>query len=241
MNANRSDVYSALQRDRICADINEFSESRVVTFLNPFTFLKLLEANTSLKHFNKICIDGIALKYFLELVYKGLTIERMSFDFTSVAHVVFSQAAEDSRRGFILGSDQSSNEAFRSTIANMFPGIEIDGRSGYFDSEESMNSFLGDLADTHYDFILIGMGAVKQEEAAKILVDQGFKGNIYTCGGFIHQTAMGGGQYYPGWVNSLNLRFAYRMFREPTTVRRYLLDYPRAFFHLTRNIASYKY
>jgi len=83
------------------------------------------------------------------------------------------------------------------------------------------------------------MGAVKQEEVANALVDFGFKGRIYTCGGFIHQTAMSGGKYYPWLVNKLQLRFAYRMFKEPTTVRRYLLDYPRAFLLLSRNIHKF--
>lgn len=241
MNIKRSEIYSALERDRICANLSAFTDSRAVTFLNPFTFLKLLETNTSLKHFDKICIDGIALKYFLEFVYRGLEIERMSFDFTSVANTVFNIAAADSQHGYILGSDDKSNASFRNIICSMFPGIALDGRCGYFDNADDMSQFLRELADSNYDFVIIGMGAVRQENAARELVENGFRGRIYTCGGFIHQTAMGGGQYYPGWVNRLNLRFAYRMFREPTTVRRYLLDYPKAFFHLTRNMAYYKY
>ena len=124
----------------------------------------------------------------------------------------------------------------------MFPGIELEGRSGYFDNDDGMSDFVSSFSATDYDFIVIGMGAVKQEQVASALVDAGFKGRIYTCGGFIHQTAMGGdGLYYPGWVDRWNLRFAYRMLKEPTTVRRYLIDYPKAFILLARNIEKFKY
>ena len=37
------------------------------------------------------------------------------------------------------------------------------------------------------DFVILGMGAVKQEEAAIALVNSGFTGRVYTCGGFVHQ------------------------------------------------------
>jgi len=123
----------------------------------------------------------------------------------------------------------------------MFPGIKLDGRSGYFDSEGDLSASIQSLAASDYSFVVIGMGAVKQEQVAIALADAGFRGRIYTCGGFIHQTAMGGGKYYPAWVDKCNLRFAYRMFKEPSTVRRYLVDYPKAFFLLTRNIEKFEY
>lgn len=230
-----------LNRSQVCTDEAEFAEARVVTFLNPYSFLKILESGTSLDKFDKICIDGIALKIFLDLVYRDSKIQRLSFDFTSVANLVFERAAAQTEHGFVLGSDENSNKEFLTKITDMFPGAKVDGRSGYFENDEEMSSYLTALAQSNYDFVIIGMGAVKQEEVANALVDLDFKGRIYTCGGFIHQTAMGGGQYYPLWVDKCNLRFAYRMFKEPSTVRRYLIDYPRAFILLTRNIAKFKY
>ncbi len=230
-----------LNRSRICANTAEFTEARVVTFLNPYTFLKIFESSINLNKFDKICIDGMALKIFLGMVYRDSKIQRLSFDFTSVANLVFEKAAAETEHGFILGSDQNSNDEFLTKTTAMFPGIKIDGRSGYFDNSEELSNFLGSLAKSKYDFVVIGMGAVKQEEAAIALVDFGFDGRIYTCGGFIHQTAIGGGEYYPSWVDKCNLRFAYRMFKEPSTIRRYLIDYPRAFVLLTRNIRKFKY
>lgn len=230
-----------LKLDRICKDTAEFANARVVTFLNPYSFLKIYESDIELSRFDKICIDGVALKIFLELVYRGSKIQRLSFDFTSVAHQVFERAASEKEKGFILGSDESSNTQFLEKISSMFPGVNLSGRSGYFNDDKDLSDFLSDLASSNHDFIVIGMGAVKQEEVANALVDLSFKGRIYTCGGFIHQTAMAGGEYYPGWIDKLNLRFAYRMFKEPSTVRRYLVDYPKAFALLTLNIGKLKH
>lgn len=231
-----------LRRNQICTNTAQFAEAKAVTFLNPYSFLKLHHSNIDLNKFDKICIDGIALKIFLDLVYREPKIERLSFDFTSVAHLVFNQAATQSQRGFILGSDQESNELFLSKITDMFPGINLSGRSGYFADDAELSNYLaGTLADSDYDFIVIGMGAVKQEEVAIALIDSGFQGRIYTCGGFIHQTAIGDGQYYPSWVDKFNLRFAYRMFKEPSTIHRYLIDYPKAFVLLSRNIKNFKH
>ena len=230
-----------LRRSKICNDAAEFMEARVVTFLNPYSYLKISESGVDLEKFDKICIDGIALKMFLALVYRDSRIQRLSFDFTSVAGLVFDRAVERSERGFILGSDQSSNGKFLAAISEMYPGISVDGRSGYFSDKNELSTFLGNLARSDYAFVIIGMGAVKQEEVANELVELGFGGRVYTCGGFIHQTAMGGGEYYPPWIDKFNLRFAYRMFNEPSTIRRYLVDYPKSFALLVRNIKEFKY
>jgi len=228
-----------LNRSRICTNLSEFTDARVVTFLNPYSLLKIIESGTDLHKFDKLCIDGVALKMFLGWVYRDKNIQRLSFDFTSVANGFFKRAADASEKGFILGSDEQSNATFLTKISSMYPGLSVEGRSGYFNGDEDLSNYLENLAKTDFDFVIIGMGAVKQEEVANALVDFGFKGRIYTCGGFIHQTAMSGGKYYPWLVNKLQLRFAYRMFKEPTTVRRYLLDYPRAFLLLSRNIHKF--
>ena len=230
-----------LRRDQVCTDVEEFSQARVVTFINPYSLLKIEQAGVSLEAFDKICIDGMALKLFLGLVYRDSTLQRLSFDFTSVAHTVFERAAARGERGFILGSDEASNATFLARISDMFPGIDLAGRSGYFADAGELSQTLESLSGSPYDFVVLGMGAVKQENAASALVDLGYRGRVYTCGGFIHQTAMSGGEYYPEWVDRYNLRFAYRMFKEPATVRRYLIDYPRAFGMLVLNIGKFRH
>lgn len=229
-----------IAKDLICGSVEDFMSAKVVSFVNPYSLRQIMKAEVPLDRFDALCIDGVALKVFFNLVYRDLNIERLSFDFTSIAGAVFDRAASDGERGFILGSDATSNHRFLDDIRAMFPGIELDGRSGYFDGQTERGDCLASIVDGAYDFVVIGMGAVKQEQAVNDLLDSGFQGRIYTCGGFIHQTAMSGGTYYPAWVDRLNVRFAYRMLKEPTTVRRYLVEYPKAFAFLLANLHRFR-
>ena len=57
------------------------------------------------------------------------------------------------------------------------------------------------------------------------LVEAGWRGCGFTCGGYLDQLG-GGMRYYPAWVDRANLRFAYRLLREPRRLwRHYLIDY----------------
>jgi exopolysaccharide biosynthesis WecB/TagA/CpsF family protein len=71
------------------------------------------------------------------------------------------------------------------------------------------------------------MGTGKQELFLQGLANRGWHGIGITCGGYLDQLS-GGFNYYPAVVDRLNLRFAYRLIKEPRRLwRRYLLDYPR--------------
>ena len=78
------------------------------------------------------------------------------------------------------------------------------------------------------DLLIIGMGAPKQDKLCLLLKELGYAGTVYTCGGFFHQTVMKVGDYYPSWINKSNLRFVYRMYKEPNTIVRYFIYYPVA-------------
>ena len=45
----------------------------------------------------------------------------------------------------------------------------------------------------------------------------GYQGIGFTCGGFIHQTSKNEIDYYPAWIDKINLRFIYRMYKEKHT------------------------
>lgn len=56
---------------------------------------------------------------------------------------------------------------------------------------------------------------------------QGWRGWGFTCGGFLDQLGSGL-YYYPQWVDQMNLRFAYRLLKEPRRLwRRYFFEYSR--------------
>jgi N-acetylglucosaminyldiphosphoundecaprenol N-acetyl-beta-D-mannosaminyltransferase len=69
------------------------------------------------------------------------------------------------------------------------------------------------------------MGAPLQERFLSQLAANGWTGIGLTCGGFLDQVVQGS-DYYPGWVDRLNIRFLYRLGKEPRRLwRRYLVDY----------------
>ena len=78
------------------------------------------------------------------------------------------------------------------------------------------------IVEASPDFLIVGMGVLMQERFLLKVKDAGFGGIGFTCGGFIHQTAKDEIDYYPGWVDRLNLRFLYRMYKEKHTRKRYL-------------------
>ena len=61
-----------------------------------------------------------------------------------------------------------------------------------------------------------------QEKFLLKVKKMGYQGIGFTCGGFVHQTAMNRMHYYPDWVDKMNLRFVYRMYKEKHTRTRYL-------------------
>ena len=69
------------------------------------------------------------------------------------------------------------------------------------------------------------MGAPRQEQFLINLKNAGWTGIGFTCGGFFDQI-VDRVDYYPGWVDKMNLRFLYRLLKEPRRLwRRYLIDY----------------
>ncbi|MEJ0063686.1 MAG: WecB/TagA/CpsF family glycosyltransferase [Alphaproteobacteria bacterium] len=64
------------------------------------------------------------------------------------------------------------------------------------------------------DAVIVAMGAPRQEMLLLALRDAGYKGVAITCGGFLNQY-LEKESYYPKWIDKLNLRFAYRLYKEP--------------------------
>ena len=104
-----------------------------------------------------------------------------------------------------------------------YPGLRIAGfRNGYFSSDAEMNKEASHIVELNPDFLIVGMGALMQEKFLLKVKKMGYQGIGFTCGGFVHQTAMNRMHYYPDWVDKMNLRFVYRMYKEKHTRTRYL-------------------
>lgn len=207
-------------------------------FLNPYTYLQLREHPEIIPQFDQIHFDGVFLCRLFALV--GLkSMPRRSFDMTSVAKDVFEQAKESGLTIAIVGSEEAVIEEAVERLVDNFGITVIESRHGFFDSEAEIQEYQEKLLDINPDIVVAGMGAVRQERFLAQLKELGWGGTGFTCGGFLHQTAMAL-EYYPAFFDRMNLRWLYRIIKEPHTLRRYLIDYPKFLFFFSRDYRRWK-
>lgn len=198
------------------------TRGRAYTFLNPVSYLSALDNKELFAKFDGIFADGSILVSAIKLLY-GKNVTRRSFDMTSMAPVLLDFANRNGKSVYIVASRQEQVEQAVEIFKERYPNLIFAGyRNGYFSSESEMDIEARKIAELNPDFVIVGMGILMQERFLLKVKDAGFKGIGFTCGGFIHQTAKNEIDYYPDWVDRTNLRFVYRMYKEPHTRKRYL-------------------
>lgn len=196
-------------------------KGKIYTFLNPVSYLAALDNKKLFTQFNGIFADGSILVLAIKLLYHK-KISRISFDTTSLAPKLFKHAAKYNKTIYIIASKQKQIESSVSIFKKQYPNIQIIGfRNGYFNSKDEMEAEAENIAKINPDFLIVGMGVIAQEKFLLMVKEKGYSGIGFTCGGFIHQTSENKINYYPKWVNKLNLRFMYRMYKEKHTRKRY--------------------
>lgn len=198
-------------------------EGRVYTYLNPVSYLTALDNKKLFGQMDGIFADGGLLVKAIKMLYDK-QVTRRSFDMTSMAPELFAYAAEHGKSVYVVASKQEQVEKAVEIFRERYPKVKFAGyRDGYFSSEEEMDKEARRIAEMNPDFLIVGMGALMQERFLQKVKDAGFQGVGFTCGGFIHQTSKNEIDYYPAWVDKTNLRFLYRMWKEPHTRKRYLM------------------
>lgn len=205
--------------------VNQIFENKgkVYTYLNPVSYLTALDNKELFSQMDGIFADGGLLVKAIKLVY-GKQVTRRSFDMTSMAPELFAYAAEHGKAVYIVASKQEQVEKAVEIFRERYPKVRFAGyRNGYFASEEEMDQEARYITELNPDFLIVGMGALMQEKFLVEVKCAGYQGIGFTCGGFIHQTSKNEIDYYPAWVDKTNLRFVYRMWKEPHTRKRYLM------------------
>ena len=170
----------------------------------------------------------------------GRTVGRVSFDFTSIADRVLGSAEQQGKRVYFVGARQAELELFIGKIKLLYPGLAIAGyHHGYFNADQA-KGIRADICRSQANILIVGLGAGLQEQFEQEALRAGFRGVAFSCGGFIRQEALATRNYYPAVINRLHLRAFYRMYREPHTIKRYLIDYPGNFLHLLAMILQRK-
>lgn len=205
--------------------VNQIFESKgkVYTFLNPVSYLTALDNKELFGQMDGIFADGGLLVKAIKMLYAKV-VTRRSFDMTSMAPELFAYAVEHDKTIYIVASNQEQVEKAVEIFQERYPEVKFAGyRNGYFSSEEEMDKEAKHITELKPDFLIVGMGALMQENFLLKVKNAGYLGIGFTCGGFIHQTSKNEIDYYPAWVDKTNLRFVYRMWKEPHTRKRYVM------------------
>lgn len=202
----------------------------IYSFLNPAS-LKIFFNKHHSCDITYFC-DGFILAKLIGLL-TGKEIQRVSFDYTSIASQVFNYAVDENKKIALIASNEKEVSSFVKKIKLQYPLISVVYfRDGYFQSDAEKSIAIKEIIKLQTDILIVGMGAGNQELFLQKAKAEGFQGVSFSCGGFVRQEAYSKTEYYPAWIDKLNLRSFYRMYREPHTIKRYLLDYPSALLSL---------
>lgn len=201
-------------------------EGKIYTFLNPVSYLDALKNKELFSRFDGIFVDGKFLALAIKFLY-WKKVRRRSFDMTSIAPELFRYSEIHGKTIYIVASSQDEVVRAVGIFRQHYPQLNFAGfRNGFFSNTEEMDHEIAEIVALSPDFVICGMGIVRQETFLDRLKSAGYKGVAFTCGGFVSQTARNKITYYPKIIDWLNLRFVYRIFKEKHTRKRYL----RAFF-----------
>lgn len=205
---------------------------RLNTCVNPYSY-HILRNNRDLFHdYDGIFVDGILMCIFIRLVW-GKKVRRLSFDMTSMAKDLFEEINKSRESIYFIGTSQDKLEQSISVLKKEYPNLNIIGyRNGYFDSGQDRVDTIQNIIGLNPKYVIVGMGSPLQEQFGLDLRNNGYKGILFTCGGFLHQTA-DGLHYYPKWVDKYNLRGFYRQYKEKILIRNYnsLIEFPALFIY----------
>ena len=231
------DAVVGAQSASFLLDIISQRRAALFTFVNPGS-LAIGKRNPQYQHlldkFDIVLPDGIGMCWAIRLQH-GLHAARVSFNSTSLAPAVFNHARQKALTVALVGGRPHVAERAAHQLALAYPGLAIAATlDGYGDYRPKIR----ELKSLSPSVVVCGMGAGTQEHFLISLAQNGWSGVGFTCGGYLDQLAVGL-RYYPSWIDATNLRWAYRLYREPRRLaRRYFWDYTYFAVNLTHALFS---
>lgn len=194
-------------------------------YINPSTYFRMHRSKVEIPPFASLYSDSFLLASLSSLF--GINIERRCFDFSNKigdAAPVFSKAGTSSKFLFVGGTvDEAA--AFERLVCDQFNLTgKLITKSGF--SNDIVKDIDGLVRLHNPTHIILGLGAPLQEKVAIHFHYKYPMIDVRTCGGFITQTSMNKGEFYPPWVQRFGLRWLYRFFRQPKVIPRVLFEYP---------------
>jgi exopolysaccharide biosynthesis WecB/TagA/CpsF family protein len=220
--------------DLIAASLAERS-LLLVTFVNPSSRAVARRQSgyaAQLAAFDAVLPDGAGMGAAMRWLH-GRPATRVSFDTTSLAPEVLGLAETHGYTVALVGGVPGRAEGAGRRFREIFPQLQL---VGAFDGYSPVDEQVRAITDLNPDIVICGMSPGRQEGLLLALARAEWKGCGFTCGGYFDQLEAGF-DYYPRWIDRSNLRWAYRLAKEPSRLwRRYLYTYPPFVLALGREI-----
>lgn len=128
---------------------------------------------------------------------------------------------ENTKSFYLVGAKQEVIEATVSKLKTEYPNINLVGfRNGYIKNDEDRIALINDIAQKKPDVVFVAMGSPKQE----LLMDEMQQRHkaIYQGLGGSFDVYTGNVKRAPKWWVDHKVEFAYRLFKEPSRIKRQL-------------------
>lgn len=174
--------------------------------------------------FDIVTPDSIGTILGLKILGYKLNCERIPGRL--LANYLYGIAKNIDIRFFFLGTDEKVIKQATSIIHKKYPWVTIEGyHHGYFNDEENIG-IINSINLSNANVIFVGLGAPKENKW--ILENSTYLKNLVmiTMGGYFDQVIRRI-NCYPKWINILNLRWIYRLIKDPKRLwKRYLIGNP---------------
>jgi len=228
---------SCLSDEEFVGAIREAVQTRsrlTVSFINPDYVLRGHQIAGLIEKMNKFDIvlpDGWGI--VLGGRWLGLPVpDRQGND--DICPKVFAASAEHEFSNFLFGCSENTPERAAKNLTAAFPGLPIAGTlHGYWDvvrghpgryDEQDVDMMVETINASNADILHVSIPTPMQQTWVWQVADRLNVPVIITGGSYLDHLAERV-YWYPGWVNTMRLGWAYRLTREPGRLwKRYSLD-----------------
>lgn len=132
---------------------------------------------------------------------------------------IIERLAPKGKSFYLVGCTQEVIEETVAKLRQQYPGINIvNYRNGYIKSEEERQALLDDIAERKPDVVFVAMGSPKQELLMEEMIAR--HPAIYQGLGGSFDVYTGHAERAPKWWLDHNVEFLYRLFRQPSRIKR---------------------
>lgn len=206
----------------------EIDKPVAISFVNPFSYAIIAKDQKLIESVDYWFVDGALLCCLANLFRSGsqARLDRVSFDFSSSAGLVFDASIAGSLRIGLIGATANEINKAEVYLRNRYPELQIAYlHHGHFDTGDDELQAKA-IINSNVDLLIVGMGTPRQERfILKVKEKLNKRALLFTCGGFLTQTGLSG-DYFPAWVKKSGLRWFYRAIRHSHVRTRLMRDYP---------------